>query len=219
MKSKFTSGLLAKALSLASTDKNLRIDYGQEFSSERKEPLIMDEYEDTLMKLYMMTVGHPTNTNRAPPRKKSAGTYVGCTKRTIFSRLIMHNKTNGAVINKKTKKSASRWCLAMIIFVPHSFHDTFYNVAVKNDDDGNSDGDSDSDEESSSSSDSGSEGVDSKKKKKYVRLCLTKIIRNYWKRAHGINGKFRRGLEIVNMFSGLKYYATKESILYMESMR
>jgi len=210
---KFTSGLLAKTLATASADKKLKIEY--ESKDKDGNDIIMNEFEGTLMKLYMMTVGHPTNTERAPPRKKSAGTYVGCTRRTIFSRLVMHNKPNGFVINKKTKKSASRWFLAMIIFVPPNFDTEYYNINVKRATPDNNN--SNSDDENSSSS----ESADSPNNNKYetVRMCLTKIIRNYWKRAHGINGKFRRGLEIVNMFDGLKFYATKDSLLYIDSMK
>ena len=73
---------------------------------------------------YVMNVGFPSDPNKEPTKRKSSTAYFGLsdTDGNAIERVALHNDKNAAGSKmSKTRPSAGRWVLCMVIFLPPEF--------------------------------------------------------------------------------------------------
>ena len=80
----------------------------------------LDENSKNRTMLYIMNVGDPSDPNREPAKRKSVSAYFGQIghKYTAAYHVDHHNNRNSQPKNCKTRPSAGRWILCMVIALP-----------------------------------------------------------------------------------------------------
>ncbi len=97
------------------------VSYEQSYFHADARSAALDDQESELVKQYILSTGEPgARVGDVGGNRKMGSVYVGCSRRSISSRLRAHNGEGIGSVKKGTRRSAndSKWKLCLVLFLP-----------------------------------------------------------------------------------------------------